>query len=217
MEISATLFDRQYAQHYNKFNEGKPYQKEVEFIYEWAGKPKSIIDIGCGTANYWSFFPKKTRLLGVDKSKDMIDGRENIVCADITKYRHKGKHFDCAVALFDVLNYIPEHSWWANLPIRKGGYFIFDIWDKKKVEEDGFKVTKKDAGQVSRYITPLRKDANSVDLRVEVLNMTQHCEEIHTMYIWGYEDILRFCGHEFEIVGVKSTQTWQQFYKLRRK
>jgi hypothetical protein len=127
----------EYSKVYDLLNQDKKYQEECEFVYRWASMPNSIIDIGCGTANYWKYFP--VRPLGIEKSKEMILQSEyfkDILCEDITEFTPpRNIEFDCAIALFDVLNYIHDHSWWENLPIKKGGYFIFDIWDMEKVKE----------------------------------------------------------------------------------
>lgn len=133
--------------------------------------------------------------------------------------------FDCVTALFDVINYIPNHSWWKNLPLKQGGYFIFDIWDKEKVDSEGFKQTIKKVGTAIRTITPLHNqilppfgyDGKKVDLSIMIEDKGIQFFEQHRMYIWSYEDIIKFCGEEFEIVEVKKTKKWQTFYKLKRK
>ena len=139
-----------------------------------------------------------------------------IIHADITKYKHRGR-FDCATALFDVLNYIPKHDWWKNIPLDSGGFFIFDIWDRENVEKDGFRMTTKEVEGIKRVITPLRYDGKIVDLEVSIFEKSLIFSEIHRMYIWSHKDIEKFCGKNFEIVEVKATESWQKWYKLRRK
>jgi SAM-dependent methyltransferase len=214
-----------YAKFYDLLNQDKPYKKEIEFVHRWAARPKSILDIGCGTASYWKYFPKNTRILGVDKSPHMIGQLKfppmtSIIEMDISKYRVpvKGK-FDCVTALFDVLNYIPNHGWWKRLPLKRGGYFIFDIWDQRKVNSQGFEPTKKEKGGVSRGIFPMGYSpiSKEVGLKILVCADGQYAQETHVMYVHGHDDIVRFCGKEFEIVDVKPTETWQTWYKLKRK
>jgi|SRR3990167_1470212 len=209
-----------YARYYDLFNQNKPYKKEIEFVYQWAKKPRTIFDIGPGTGNYWKFYPKKTVLFGVEKSKSMADRAnvvEEIVCADIRNFRMESR-FDCATALFDVINYISTNDWWKNIPVKKGGYFIFDIWDKEKVNQDGFIIKAKANGTSIRIITPIGYDGKSVRLNISVFeNDLPQFEEIHQMYVYSHEDILRFCGKEFEVAEVKPTERWQAWYKLRRK
>lgn len=208
----------QYARYYDLFNRDKSYRKEIEFVCRWAGKPKWIFDIGAGTGNYWKFCPKGTRFFGVEKSPYMMAGNPCIIQADIMKYKPRDffKNFDCAIALFDVLNYIPKHDWWENIPIDSGGYWIFDIWDKKKVDKKGFEKTVKKAGKVTRTITPLDYDGKKVDLEIAIDDDGVKFKEIHKMYVWSDDDIARFCGKDFTIVDTKGTETWQKWYKLKR-
>lgn len=212
------MFAKPYAKLYDKFYEKKPYKKEIEFVYRWAGKPKSIFDIGCGTASYWKFYPQATKLVGIDMSRAMALAARGVICGDITEYRPGGT-FDCATALFDVVNYISNFDWWKNIPIEKGGLFIFDVWDKEKVSRDGFRETNLKIGDASRRITASYYDGYSVDLRVGlVLENGRRYTETHTMFLHSQQDIEAACkAHGFTIVDMKKTRTWQTWYKLRKK
>ena len=212
------MFQRNYARYYDLFNNQKPYEKEIKFVHRWAERPKSIFDIGCGTGIYWQYFPKGTTILGIDRSQEMADeNRQGIVMhGDITKFKTR-KRFECATALFDVLNYIPRHDWWKNIPISKGSYFIFDIWDTKKIERAGFEETVRTIGGTCRHIKPIKQTAKSVDLKIDVYDKGAIFSEVHRMYLHSHEDILKFCGKEFEVMMLKRTDTWQTWYKLRRK
>jgi SAM-dependent methyltransferase len=208
---------RKYAQFYNAINSKKPYQKECEFVYEWAGKPKSILDIGCGTANYWQYFP--VRPTGVELSPMMIEQspyKDYIINADITDAPIMDKTFDCAIALFDVINYIPVHDWWKYLPIKQGGYFIFDMWDKNKAKKEGFKVTDTKCGDICRVIIPKVLYHDTVELSLIVIENNKLFKEKHTMYLYSEEDLRGFCGREFNIVDKLETESWQTWYKIEK-
>ena len=211
-----------YAQYYDVFNYDKPYDTEISFVYEWADKPRSIIDIGCGTANYWDYYPAGTEIIGIEKSRYMGSKADKIICADITNYKTK-ERFDCATALFNVINYIPSHGWWKNIPVKPGGFFIFDIYDKKKVDIEGFKETEKVVGGfgvegIRRIIKPSRYDGKSVNLNIQVYGeQGKLVEENHRLYIYSLRNIEKFCGDNFKIVDVKPTNKWQTWYKLLRK
>lgn len=214
------MFAKNYSQYYDLFHKDKPYKQETKFVYEWAMKPKSILDIGCGTAIYWKYFPRATEIMGIEKSKQMINGHAKdgkIICADVSELPLGFEKFDSAMALFNVINYIPINDWWKKIPIKKGGYFIFDIWNKSKVMRDGFKTTTKVIGDVFRRITPDRWDNNSVDLKIEFGNQKDYSVEFHRMFLHSHKDILGFCGKHFELVCVKQTDSWQTWYKCRRK
>ena len=182
------MFGNGYSKYYDLLNQDKPYKKEIEFIYKWAGKPKWIFDIGCGRADYWKFYPRKCVVFGIDKSSAMAKGNKNIIHGDITKYKYNSKKYflpDCATAIFDVLNYIPEHSWWPKIPVKKGGHWVFDIWDKEKVDRDGFRRTTRQVGNLTRTIIPLGYDGKRVMLRIEVFDGKDTHREDHEMFVWS--------------------------------
>ncbi len=200
----------QYAKYYDLINSNKNYKKEVDFIWLWAGKPETILDLGCGTASYWKYFPKDIRLVGIEKSEDMIKFskyKNRILVSDIMDGLNINKNFDCIVSLFDVINYLPNQNWWRKLPLKKGGYFIFDIWNLNKVNKEGFKTTKKG----NRIIKAIR-NKNKVVLDITLPD----CKETHIMYLYSDKDINKFCGKYFKIVDKKETDTWQTWYKLER-
>lgn len=214
----------EYAKLYDLFNSDKPYKKEVRFAYNWAGRPKTILDIGCGTCSYWKYYPKKTEIIGVEPSNDMIANRDS----DSIQYGHvipkeahetiPTKDVDCVTALFDVINYISFHSWWKDLPLKKGGHFIFDIWDKDKIDRQGFSSTEKEIGGFRRRIRTPYYDGSEVVLLLSVFNGNRHLfSESHRMYVYSHKDIEKFCGSDFEIEEVKKTRRWQTFYKLVKK
>jgi SAM-dependent methyltransferase len=213
------MFAKPYAKYYDLLNGDKPYKREIEFIYKWAGRPKWIFDIGCGTGSYWKYYPKRTEILGIDKSPDMAAHRPgSIICSDIRSYRPKAI-FDCATALFDVINYIPVHDWWKNIPIAKGGYFIFDIWDKRKVDKENFRSTVTKVNGVSRLIVPLGYDGKKVDLKITVYEYEDlSFVETHRMYLYSHEDILGYAElNGFKFICTRPTRKWQIWYKLRKK
>ncbi len=213
------MFFKKYSELYDTINSDKPYKKEINFVYEWAKKPRSIVDIGCGTAAYWRHYPPGVDVIGIEKSKSMI-ARSDFKCRihnfDITTAAPNWK-LDTATALFQVINYIPRHDWWKNIPVKKGGYFIFDMWDKERVDKDGFQETSKMVDGVFRIIRPINYDGKSVDLKIDVWSAEDYFQESHKMYLYSSLDIQRFCGNEFEIVAVKPTKRWQTWYKCRRK
>lgn len=217
------MFADRYAHFFDEMNKGKDYKKEIKFIYKWAGKPKSILDIGCGTASYWKHYPKKVVMTGIEQSVNMIshsDYKEKIICSDIQRCKFWKKKHECVTALFDVINYIPNHEWWKRIPIKKGGFLILDVWDKEKVDRDGFKSTIREVGNVERYIRPMSYDGHIVKFKI-YLTGYQDREffdvERHNMYVWSEREIRRFAGRYFKVVEIKKTKRWQTWWKLKRK
>jgi len=211
---------KNYAKCYDLINQEKPYKKECNFIYKWADYPYSILDIGCGTANYWKYYPSIVSLTGIDNSPEMIEqageGKE-LHCLDITNTAFISEDFDCVTALFNVVNYMSSHKWWRHMPLRKGGYFIFDIWDAKKVDRDGFQMTVKRKEGITRVVTPIQHSEKQVVLDISIADGRREEVETHVLNIYSEADIMKFCGKQFKIVDKRETRTWQTWYKLRRK
>lgn len=213
------MFAKHYAKYYELLNQWKPYKQEIEFVYGWANNPERIFDIGCGTGEYWKHYPKNTYLCGVEKSFAMIEKvfeEKGIVNANIEDYESNAT-FDCATALFNVINYIPQHRWWHKLPIEKDGFFIFDIWDKEKVDKDQFTKRTITFGNITRTITPLKYDGKMVELDVRVDDDGVVFTEHHRMFVYSEEDIQEFCTDQFVIDKIKKTKDWQTWYRLKRK
>jgi SAM-dependent methyltransferase len=208
-----------YSGYYDRMNSKKPYKSEMDLVYHFANLPNIILDIGCGTASYWKYLPCK--VYGIEKSQDMINKspyKNRIIQGDIQNLPDYSKFglFDCVTALFDVINYIPSQEWWKNLPLKKGGYFIFDIWDYKKITEDGFKKTVRIAGGTKRIIKPNRV-GEKVKLQITIKDGRKLIQENHTMYLYRAADIVNLCGKEFEVDKIVGTETWQTWYRLIRK
>jgi SAM-dependent methyltransferase len=212
-----------YAEYYDLINSDKPYKKECEFVYEWAGKPVKILDIGCGTASYWRYFPlSSVKMIGWEKSQEMINRSKYATyiythdVVDPGTLTLEIQEFDCVFALFDVVNYMPSHRWWPSLPLKKGGFFIFDIWDIEKVNKECFQERTKEHFGFRRIIKLDHRVGDKVTLTVKGVDKFLSFEENHTLYLYSEADILNYCGRNFEIVEKKETDTWQTWYKLRK-
>ena len=205
-----------YAKYYDQLNLNKPYKQEIEFIYEWAGKPKSILDLGCGTASYWKHYPKNVKLKGIDASEHMIsqsEYKDKIACDSI--YFSGRDKVDCVTALFDVVNYTPTLGWMRKVPLKKNGYFIFDMWDLDKVNQDGFKTTERYNGDVKRTIVPYR-NKEEVDMVIVLEAPGCRVSEIHKMYLHSEADLIKLCKDNYIIDDKKETKTWQTWYRLKQ-
>jgi len=215
------MFAMPYATLYDKVNAKKKYKEEINFIYNWAGKPKNILDLGCGTASYWKYYPKDVSITGIEKSRDMIrESKENIINYDATEVGSlfTENRFDCITALFDVVNYIENNTWWKYLPLSPKGYFIFDVWDFDKIMEDGFHTSTTENGEVKRIISPgkvtTKKGKLSIKLTIRTSIGRRHAKEEHTMYLHRHKDIVSWCKKKLMVVDTKVTDTWQKWYKM---
>jgi SAM-dependent methyltransferase len=217
------VFQKQYAKAYNLLNSSKDYKSEIEFVYDWAAQPKRIFDVGCGTAFYWKYFPSDVVIYGIERSIEMIiqSGLAKYIrlgdAQNSINYKGMSFEFDLVTAIFDVINYIPSQRWWSSLPVKKGGYFIFDVLDKEKIDQEGFKRTLRKIGDIERQIFPGFYDGRTIDLRILLLGSNFMETEIHKLYVYSEKDIEKYAAKSFEIVEIKKTENWQTWWKLRRK
>lgn len=94
----------------------------------------NILDIGCGQGYFLENLKiNKKKYLGIDLSKEQIK-----VCKDkglnarFCSLEEVQESFDCATAIFDVLNYIPKKDLESFISqtykiLNKNAYFIFDV------------------------------------------------------------------------------------------
>jgi len=96
--------------------------------------PTSLIDIGCGQGAFLESLGsmKIDTTFGIDLSPSQIEIANtkniNTKCIDLCKVSQK---YDCATAIFDVINYIPKKNirnffQCALKVLNKDGYFVFD-------------------------------------------------------------------------------------------
>lgn len=116
------------------------FQEEIESLYEAIffkvikTKSSSLIDIGCGQGEFCRILESNgITTLGVDLSEKQIQiAKEkglNVKAVDIQDIKQK---FDCATAVFDVINYLENHyieKFFHDVYklLNSGGFFVFDI------------------------------------------------------------------------------------------
>jgi len=212
-----------YAKYYDLIYSDKPYKKEADFVYKWAKKPKTILELGCGTGQHAKYLCKKSLIFGIDISQEMLDKayrHKNIYYAlsDIDKNLLKLPKFTCILAMFNVLGYVLLEDCIQYLPIQKGGYFIFDVWDAKKMAENPPKVSVTHFKDWLRIGTPTLISKRLLKINYKIVYMEEiRTEENH--YVQGYyrEDIEKLCEKmHYKISGIKETDSWTVWYKLQK-
>eukprot|EP01029_Cantina_marsupialis_P007046 TRINITY_DN17781_c1_g1_i1.p2 TRINITY_DN17781_c1_g1~~TRINITY_DN17781_c1_g1_i1.p2 ORF type:complete len:171 (+),score=35.96 TRINITY_DN17781_c1_g1_i1:1344-1856(+) len=126
---------------YSKIEPYLDFQEEVyelhkEFLAHVMTKElDNILDIGCGQGYFIENLNlnKKTSF-GIDLSEQQIEfckqkGLENVASMPLEEVENK---YDCATAIFDVINYIPQNQLEkffqdTNKVLNENGYFIFDV------------------------------------------------------------------------------------------
>ncbi len=112
---------------YNLHNEFMSHVMEKEL--------DNILDIGCGQGYFLQNLAlNNKKAFGIDLSQSQIDfckekGIENISCLALEDVKEK---YDCATAIFDVINYIPKNELKkffmdTSKVLNDNAYFIFDV------------------------------------------------------------------------------------------
>lgn len=133
---------------YAKIEEYLDFGQEVEKLHDKflalvkGYNPSSVIDIGCGQGAFLEKLNvQKIPSLGIDLSQNQIEICLNkSLNAKCTQLKELNQKFDCAVAIFDVINYIaPDelNNFFIDVYncLDNNGIFIFDINTKFAFEE----------------------------------------------------------------------------------
>ncbi|MDY3205738.1 MAG: methyltransferase domain-containing protein [Arcobacter sp.] len=115
--------------------EEEVYTLHKEFLrFVMVNDLNNIIDIGCGQGYFLENLKvNKKNYFGIDLSVEQIKVcQEKNLNAQAIALKDVKEKFDCATAIFDVLNYIPKNEIKTflketNLVLNQGAYFIFDV------------------------------------------------------------------------------------------
>jgi len=172
-----------YGKYYDIIYSDKDYEKECDFLEKIfqkysKRKPKTILDVGCGTGGHSIILAKRGyRVTGIDPSEVMINLAEekasknnvdiDFHIMDVRNFQ-LNQQFDCCVGMFAVIDYLTSnhHLQKAIVNVRKhleqDGLFIFDFWYGPAVLSIGpsvrVKTVEKEGVRVIRYVVP-RLDA----------------------------------------------------------
>jgi SAM-dependent methyltransferase len=131
------------AQYYDLIYKDKDYERETDFletIFSRYGKPKSVLEVGCGTGNYTKILSSRGyKVTGLDISESMLSVAKrkcdcDFVLGDVCDVS-LNKKFDACIALFAVLGYIVENAKIAQAlcnirsHLKSNGLFVFDVWN----------------------------------------------------------------------------------------
>lgn len=125
---------------YASIEEYLGFEQEIERLYKAIAlkaiqtSPKTLIDIGCGQGEFCRIMEaNEIKTLGVDLSMKQVQiAKSKGINAQSTDIKDIKEKFDCATAVFDVVNYLPKDyigSFFTYVYdlLNEGGYFIFDV------------------------------------------------------------------------------------------
>lgn len=183
-----------YSRYYDLFYRDKDYGAEARFVLErleaHSQRPRSILDLGCGTGMHCREFAAEIPdVLGVDRSEGMIGEAKHLMVPEVLSPRYHlgdvrdvrlGRTVDAVVSLFHVVSYQTENSHLARTfataheHLAPGGLFLFDFWHGPTVLSDPPRVRIKrvedERTSVTRICEPLLDHrACTVDVRYTVL------------------------------------------------
>lgn len=212
-----------YAKYYDLIYLDKDYKKEAEMVYNWAKKPKTILSLGCGTGKHARWWSKKTIVVGIDSSKEMIkEARKSVpnVCFYNRKIEDdkwkKSFSFDCVTAMFNVMGYLPDFNF--EIPVKKGGYFIFDCWDYHKILRNPPVIRRKVFGKYSRIALPTSLSRWKIMIEYFILKGDE-CVVYERHIVCGYKGsyLIEKLGEKgFKYIASKPGPGWSKWYKFRK-
>ena len=157
----------QYAHYYDIFYKNKGYKKEILYLEQLfkkyrKAKIRTILDVGCGTANHMiPLIESGYSVTGVDASSQMLKiAREKLNRAgfnadfiqDNSQTFTINRKFDAVICLFSVINYAAANGdilrTLKNIcaHMKRTSLFIFDFWNASAVV-DYYKPRKKNRFQ----------------------------------------------------------------------
>ena len=212
-----------YAKFYNLLYQDKFYKQEAEFVYKWANKPKTILEIGCGTGRHAEYWCKKAqKIIAIDTSKEMLNRAfkyPNIYYYNKPLEKIKfDQDVDSVFALFNVMGYYLLEECLPKLPLKPKGYFIFDVWNASKFKQQPPVPRLKYFQLGYRVAVPelISKRLVRIDY---IIVMWQQVQVFERHFVQGYfkDDIEKLCKlYNYKIIDTKSTSSWQLWVKLQK-
>jgi len=143
------IFDK-FGEYYDlTYRETMNYKKDCDILENvfkvFKRKPKSILDLGCGTGSHALILAKRGySVAGIDISKVMIEkanakaGKEKVkIDFHVQDMRRMklDREFDCAISMFGALGFVYLYKGLVDTLsglkqyLNKGGLFIFEFWN----------------------------------------------------------------------------------------
>lgn len=195
--------------YYDLLMDGVPYRYWVSYLESVFEKvnfsPVSVLDVCCGTGTVAGILMKKKySVAGFDLSEGMIEeAKKNYPDIDFTVQNASSfnleKKFDCAISLFDSLNYITDKNdlqqafYRVFIHLNRKGLFIFDMNTEYALANDLFAQVNMNEDSSVQYIWEPHWDRNTrictVDMRFIVKETGEDFRETHIQRAYGTDEI----------------------------
>lgn len=212
----------EYAKFYDLIYKDKPYKKEANFVYKWANKPKTILELGGGTGKHAKYWKNKAQVESIEQSKEMAYLNDCVsYISDIRTFNYYTlPKVDAVFAMFNVVGYADLIYYMNKLPIKKGGYFIFDCWDGGMIETEPPTYNCKTFGNIDRLIVPIiTKYSPYLKLQITIVKDNKPIlTEDHIVRSYFQDEIEELCRvGNFELWEKKDEKGWTSWYKLKKR
>ena len=175
-------------------------------------EPSSLIDIGCGQGDFLlQIKHPNLETFGIDLSDEQIkvcqEKNINSACINISDVKEK---YDCATAMFDVLNYITKDDLKSFIQatydvLNDNSYFIFDvntIFGFEDVAQGSLNINKKDRFiGIDAYFEDEKLSTNIALFQKDENNLYTKNEECITQYYHSkeyLESLLQSIGFDIQ-------------------
>ena len=194
------------------------FKEEIEELYNAYElfinqiEPSSLIDIGCGQGDFLlQIAHDDMSTFGIDLSNEQIKVCQSkgikSDCIDISNIKNK---YDCATAMFDVLNYIDKDTLKSFIQatynvLNDDSYFIFDVntlFGFEEVAQGSLNINKSDRFiGIDAYFEDDKLSTNITLFQKEQNNLYKKYNETITQYYHSKEyldDLLHSIGFEVQ-------------------
>ena len=226
-----------FAKYYDRMYHDKNYESDCKFIirilkHYQNSKPKTILDLGCGTGNHSLILARKNfDVVGIDKSKTAIKIAKkkskkydyvNFFAEDMSGF-FLNKKFDLCMSMFNSMCYLNKTDFSKTitnikLHLKNKGLLIFDFWNGHAVVHIRPSVRIKDITVKNERI--IRIATPKLNLSKRVCEINYHCivisnnkimdefNDVHTHYYYFPNDLKNILGRRgFNVLGILPTNS----------
>ena len=221
------VYNKKYVEYYDKFNIGKDYAKEVDFIEDILDKfginGRKILDLGCGTGLHEKEFSKRGyEITGLDLSEEMIElakkrnPKSKFFVGDMSNF-YLNEKFDAIISMFSAMGYLTENKqiegFFSSIKehLNQKGLLILDVWNglgvmnelptsrEKSAKFKHLKITRRSFPDLDS-----RNHVNNVKFNVKVFengNLIDDYNENHKVRFFFPQELKKYLEDaEFELI-----------------